>query len=88
MSYQWIGEKFTNKDRFPKAFYDDYPNLPHIAAYQDPLYAFVTLNTDGMLSIEGVRSQWMPPSPYDLGMPEGLYGSKATPEISDYKLHF
>lgn len=88
MSYQWMGEKYTNKDRFPKGFYDTYPNLHHIAAYQDPLYAFATLNLQGTLTIEGVRSQWMPPSPYDLGMPEGQYGSKATPEISDYKIRF
>jgi hypothetical protein len=87
MSYQWMGEKYTSKDRFPEAFYDEYPNLPHIAAYQDPLFAFATLQ-EGILTIEGVRSQWMKPSPYDLGMPEGFYGSKASPEISDYKLHY
>lgn len=88
MSYQWIGEKYTSLDRFPKEAYEKYPNLPHIAAYENPLFAFVTVDLSGRLIVEGVRSTWMKPSPYDLGMPEDLYGSKATPQISDYKVNF
>ena len=88
MSYQWIGEKYTSLERFPKEQYKKYPNLPHIAAYEQPLYALVTVDLSGKLVVEGVRSTWMKPSPYDLGMPEDLYGSKATPEISNYKIKF
>ncbi|WP_339926452.1 metallophosphoesterase [uncultured Cyclobacterium sp.] len=88
MSYQWMGEKYSSLERFPKEQYEKYPNLPHIAAYKDPLYAFVTIDPTGTLTVEGVRSQWMTPTPYDLGMKEAQYGSVATAEISDYKVNF
>lgn len=88
MSYQWIGEKYTSLERFPKAQYERYPNLPHIAAYKDPLYAFVTVDPVGTLTVEGVRSQWIKPTPYELGMPEGQYGSVSSAVISDYMVKF
>ena len=85
---EWIGEKYTSLERFPKAQYERYPNLPHIAAYKDPLYAFVTVDPVGTLTVEGVRSQWIKPTPYELGMPEGQYGSVSTAVISDYMVKF
>ncbi len=88
MSYQWVSGKYTSTERFPKELYKKYGNLHHIAGYKDPLYAFATLNPKGTMEIEGVRSEWMSPSPYDLGMPhkneEGLHA----PQISDFDLRF
>lgn len=88
MSYQWMSDKFTSMDRFPKKYYKEYGNLHHIAAYKDPLYAFATLKPEGTLQIDGVKSEWLSPSPYDLGMPKAMYGSEATAEMSSYKLKF
>jgi hypothetical protein len=86
MSYQWVTGKYTSTERFPKELYEHYPNLPHLAGYQDPLYAFATLRPEGKLIIEGVKSSWMSPSPYDLGMPKGMEGTVISPEMSDYEL--
>jgi len=87
MSYQWT-QKYTTTNRFPKELYQQYPNLPHIAGYKDPLYAFATLNAKGTMTIEGVKSEWMLPSPLDLGMPKNSYGTPISPQISDYKIKF
>lgn len=85
MSYQWVGDGYP-ANRFPPEVAKDYKWLTHIAPYNDPLYAFATINPKGKLSVEGVKSTWMPPSPYDLGMPREPIGNISTPEISDYML--
>lgn len=88
MSYQWVSGKYESTERFSKELYKKYGNLHHIAAYKDPLYAFATLKPEGILAIEGVKSEWMPPSPYDAGMPKSKYGNENSAEISDYFLKF
>ena len=88
MSYKWMSDKYTTKDRYPAAFYEQYKWLPNIAPYQDSLYAFASIYPEGTLAIEGVRSEWMSPSPYDLGMPKGVYGSECSAVMSDYNLEF
>lgn len=85
MSYQWV-QKYTSNDRFPKDLYNQYPNLPHIAGYEDSLYAFATIKPKGILEIEGVKSNWMSPSPYDLGKPKEKGASSYVPQISNYKI--
>lgn len=87
MSYQW-SDKYTTTERFPKELYKQYSNLHHIAAYKDPLYAFASLNPKGKMAIEGVKSTWMPPSPYDVGKPKEEKGISNTPQISDYNIKF
>ena len=88
MSYQWMSDKYKSSKRFSKELYDQYKWLPNIASYKDPLYAFVSVNPRGTMSLNGVKSQWTYPSPYDMGMPRGFEGSIYTAEISDYKLNF
>ena len=83
-----MSDKYRNSSRYPAELYEQYKWLPNLATYKDPLYAFATVDLKGSMKIEGVRSSWVSPSPYDLGMPMGLYGNVATPEISDYQLRF
>ncbi len=86
MSYQWMEDKYQSTKHYPQQFYEQYKMLPNIAPYKDPLYAFATLGPLGSLSIEGVRSEWVAPSPYDLGMPKRVYGSEYSARISDYNI--
>lgn len=88
MSYQWVSGKYESTERFPKEFYKEYGNLRHIAGYKDPLYAFATVKPSGVMEIEGVKSDWMFPSPYDLGMPRENEGESNSPQISDFKIRF
>lgn len=88
MSYQWMEDKYRNTERYSKALYGQYKWLANIAPYKDPLYAFATVDPKGSMIIEGVKSQWMSPSPYDLGMPKNIYGNEYSAEMSDYNLKF
>ena len=88
MSYQWMEDKYKNTDRYPKEIYASYKWLPNLATYKDPLYAFASLDTKGSMIIEGVKSEWVSPSPFDLGMPQGILGSQYSARISDYDLKF
>ncbi|EAR02034.1 metallophosphoesterase family protein [Maribacter sp. HTCC2170] len=87
-SYQWMSDKYRSTERYSKELYEEYKWLANLAPYKDPLYAFATLNPKGSLIIEGVKSEWMPPSPFDIGKPKGILGSQLSAEISDYKLDF
>lgn len=84
MSYQWMSDKYRSMDRYPKELYEEYKWLPNLAGYKDPLYAFVTIDPGGSVTIEGVKSEWISPSPFEMGMPEGMEGSRYSPEMSDY----
>ncbi len=88
MSYQWVSGKYESTARFSKELYNQYGNLHHIAGYKDPLYAFAILNSNGTMQIEGVKSEWISPSPYEMGMPKGIDGMIYTAEISDYEISF
>ena len=88
MSYQWMQDAYASKERYPKELYDEYKWLPNLAPYKDPLYAFAKLDPKGTLLIEGVESEWISPSPFDLGMPKGVLGSELSTRISDYHLKY
>ena len=87
MSYQWMGDKHQIR-RYPQELLKDFKWLNHIAPYQDPLYAFASIDHEYTLTIEGIRSQWMPPSPLEAGLPQQVYGNQYSPVISDYTLTF
>ncbi len=87
MSYQWLGEKYQAK-RYDESVHEQYKWLAHTAPYQDPLYAFATLSPKGKLKIEGVRSQWLAPSPHEIGLPKQVMGNEYSPVISDYEIKF
>ncbi|NND09536.1 MAG: metallophosphoesterase [Saprospiraceae bacterium] len=87
MSYQWMGDKHQIK-RYPQELLKDFKWLNHIAPYQDPLYAFASIDYKYNLTIEGIRSRWMPPSPSDAGFRQQVYGNQYSPAISDYKLTY
>ncbi len=88
MSYQWMSDKYKSTERYPKELYEQYKWLPNLATYKDPLYAFVEIDLKGSVTIEGVKSQWVSPSPYEMGMPQGIEGSRYSAEMSSYSLKF
>lgn len=88
MSYQWMEDKYRCYDRYPRSLYEQYKWLPNLATYRDPLYAFATLFPEGKLLVDGVRSEWVLPSPFQVGVPKGIYGDEISPNISDYEIAF
>ncbi|MFK7922430.1 MAG: metallophosphoesterase [Bacteroidia bacterium] len=87
MSYQWIGDEYKTQ-RYSSELLTEYKWLNHLAAYEEPLYAFASLNPKGSLEIKGKRSQWISPSPQEIGIPRQVYGNEYSPIISDYKIDF
>jgi len=81
MDYQWLGEKYKNFSRFSDDQYKAREHLSKIAPYKDPLYAFIKV-TKNAFAVEGVQSDWLGPSPRDLGMPEQTFGCRYSPSVS------
>ena len=69
MSYFWMGDKYQHV-RYSPEIDRDYPWIKYTAPYQDPLYALVTLASDGTIRIEGTQSEWVGPSPWDVDYPK------------------
>ena len=84
MSYQWVGEKYRYK-RFNEEIEKANPWVSYTVPYKEPLYAIVTIRNEGIFEIEGTRTEYIPPSPSELGYPEQQGRS---PAISSRTLEF
>ena len=66
--------------------------LEATAPYRDPLYAIVRVEPDGSIHIEGVESQWVGPTPSELGYLQAhgpglpLAGASLRPGIATRRL--
>ncbi|RMH02222.1 MAG: alkaline phosphatase [Planctomycetota bacterium] len=74
MSYYWVGGDHPYP-RYSAEVDAGHPWIKYTAPYRDPLWMLVTLTPDRGLRLEGVRSEWVGPSPQELGaaldQPEG-----------------
>jgi len=86
MSYQWLGEEYQYI-RYSKALDSLYPWIKYTAPYKDPLYAKVVISGNGKIRIQGTTSEWIGPSPSDLGYPEERK-DRMVPWISDRELEY
>ncbi len=68
MSYFWVGGNYQ-RVRYSKKIDKQYPWIKYTVPYRDPLFALVTVGADGTIQIEGTQSEWVGPSPKDLGYP-------------------
>ncbi len=70
MSYFWLGDKYL-KVRYSDEIDAKYPYIKYTAPYRDALYTVVTLDGEAKtMSLEGRTSQFVGPSPAELGYPE------------------
>ena len=66
--------------------------IKYTAPYRDPLYAIVRVEPDGPIHIEGVESQWVGPTPTELGYLQAhgaglpLAGASLRPDIATRQL--
>ncbi|AWV97101.1 metallophosphoesterase family protein [Arcticibacterium luteifluviistationis] len=88
MSYQWLGEKYSNKTRYPAELYEKYQHLDKIGTYKDSLFAFMEIDLKhSQINVEGVQSEWISPSPDELNVPKQVYGMQNSAEISNRVLN-
>ena len=86
-SYYWVGKKYA-RNRYSDALHAKFPYLTHIVPYKDPIYAVVTLDpTRGFLQIEGRKSEFVGPAPWDIGGTKESWDAKSlTAEVSGWKM--
>lgn len=70
-SYVWIGEPTQTEKRFPKEINEKYSLMAYSMMYDKPLYAIVTLTEDGA-DVKGVKAQFMPPAPREIGLGDSI----------------
>ncbi|EON75412.1 hypothetical protein ADIS_4116 [Lunatimonas lonarensis] len=85
-AYFWMGEEYAHI-RYSEEVDRDFRWIKYTAPYRDPLFAVVEISSDGEISIHGKQSEYVGPSPWELGYPERNRES-IRPAISDRKLRF
>jgi calcineurin-like phosphoesterase family protein len=68
MSYDWLGDQFVHNS-YPDTVHAKYPDIKYTAPYKDPLWALITLSSDGKIIIKGRKTEYVGPSPTDLKHP-------------------
>ncbi|MFA7636470.1 MAG: metallophosphoesterase [Monoglobales bacterium] len=69
MSCYWLDVDFICEGRFGKEIDEKYPNIKYTAPYKDALFAIISIDDDGA-TVKGVESEYVGPSPEDLGSKE------------------
>ena len=82
MSYQWVGEKFRHA-RFSEEVEKANPWVSYTVPFTEPLFAVVTIRSGDTIEIKGTETEYIKPSPEELGCPEQPVGSKYSTKISD-----
>ncbi len=85
MSYKWVGGKFETQ-RFAPHIETAYPSVRYTCPYRNPLYTVLSLDADeGKLHIEGATTQFIAPTPREIGVPDadGMH-----PTITERTLNF
>ena len=69
MSYQWLGEEYSHI-RYSEEIDKNFKWIKYTAPYKDPLFAVVEISTKGYIKITGRKSEYVGPSPWEIGFPE------------------
>ncbi len=86
MSYFWVGEKHKHKS-YSDEIHEKNPWIEYVCPYKEPLYAHVTIKTDGTISIKGQKTDWVGPSPKSYNFKSNYYPANwIAPKVSDREL--
>jgi 3',5'-cyclic-AMP phosphodiesterase len=86
MSYKWLGEEYAHI-RYSDDIDRQFKWIKYTAPYKDPLFAIVTLSTAGYIRIKGQKSEYVGPSPWEVGYP-AEYKPYTSAQIRDRELRF
>lgn len=86
MSYEWLGEEYGHI-RYSEAVDKNFKWIKFTAPYKDALFTVVEISSDGYIKMSGKKSEWVGPSPWELGFPE-TDKEYIKPEIAQRKLQF
>ncbi|WP_136466120.1 metallophosphoesterase family protein [Flagellimonas onchidii] len=85
MSYQWLGDDFKHI-RYSEAVDKSHPWIKYTVPYKDPIWAYAEISTDNTFRLFGKKTEFVGPSPKDLGVDMSKYGYPIVPYISDRKI--
>ena len=86
MAYKWLGEEYEHI-RYSEDVDKEFRWIKFTAPYKDPLYTLVEISTQGYIKMSGKKSEYVGPSPWELGYPEHLK-KFVRPEITERMLSF
>jgi Icc protein len=86
MSYQWMGDAYTHI-RYSEEVDKEFRWIKYTAPHKEPLFATIEISTKGFIKISGQQTEWVGPSPWELGYPDELR-KYVRPAISDRVLEF
>ena len=82
MSYDWLGDQYAHNS-YPDSVHAKYPDIKYTAPYKDPLWALITLSSDGKIMIKGRKTEYVGPSPMELKHPGKSGGIPFSTKITD-----
>lgn len=86
MAYKWLGEEYEHI-RYNEQVDKSFKWIKYTAPYKEPLFAVVEISSAGFIKIKGIESEWVGPSPWEVGYPEE-HKPYTVPKISDRELRF
>ncbi|MCD6338205.1 MAG: metallophosphoesterase [Verrucomicrobia bacterium] len=83
-SYWWLANPAARGETFPPEVHRTHPYLKCVAAYRDPLWATATFDFERReFLLEGRRSSWVGPNPWERGEKTSWTKAELHPWISD-----
>jgi 3',5'-cyclic-AMP phosphodiesterase len=86
MAYKWLGDDYVHA-RYSEEVDKNFRWIKYTAPYKDPLFTVVEISTKGYIKIAGKYSEYVGPSPWELGYPEHLK-KFVKPQITEKYLEF
>ncbi len=86
MAYKWLGEEYEYV-RYSDEVDRNFKWIKYTAPYKDPLFTVVEISTTGYIKIAGKYSEYIGPSPWELGYPMHLK-EYVKPQITERFLEF
>ncbi|MCY1719432.1 metallophosphoesterase [Prolixibacteraceae bacterium Z1-6] len=86
MAYHWLGDDYQHI-RYSEAVDENYRWIKYTAPFKEPLFGVVEVSTQGYIKIKGKKTEWVGPSPFEVGFPERMK-KYLRPAISDRYLEF
>ncbi len=82
MSYYWMGSKYRQM-RYDETINKNHPWIRDTAPYKDPIWAFLTVYEGPVFEIKGRHTDFVRPSPQEMGFGEFEKVYPVVPYISD-----
>ena len=71
MSYKWLGEEFEHI-RYSPEVDKNFKWIKYTAPYKEPLFTIVEISTEGYIKSNGKQTEYVGPSPWEIGYPDSL----------------